>query len=84
MVGNLLKDGFSKINTCLYVRYCRTMSNASLHKRRIQNAICGYGYVSILVVDDKHNELSYHYCGRKQKTKNASELMKIPDLIEFF
>lgn len=47
-------------------------------------AISGKCQISVIIVDDKHNETSYHYFGRKQKRKNDEILLKKPDLIEFF
>lgn len=80
----LEKDGFNKLYSNLYIRYCYSMANALVHKKRIMEAISGKCQISVIIVDDKHNETSYHYLGRKQKRKNDEILLKKPDLIEFF
>lgn len=39
--------------------------------------------VSIFLIGDKQTEFSYHYLGPKSQ-KKSEELLKGPDLIEFF
>ena len=79
----LEKDGFSKMHKSLYVRYCTTLSNAQMHKKRIKEILVNNCRVSIFLIGDKQTEFSYHYLGPKSK-KMSEELLKGPDLIEFF
>ena len=55
-----------------------------MHKKRIMEKIMEKCQISIMFVDDRHNGQSYHYFGRNQKRKNEANLLKMPDLVEFF
>ena len=83
-VKGLVKDGFSKLYTTMYVRHCTTLSNAMVHKRRVMENILPFGKVSIILVADQQADLAYHYCGTTHGRKNEKKMPKIPDLIEFF
>lgn len=80
----IAKDGFRRLYDSLYVRYCSTIENAQMHKKRIMEKIMEKCQISIMFVDDRHNGQSYHYFGRSQKRKNEANLLKMPDLVEFF
>lgn len=80
----IIKDGFQRLYDNLYVRYCSTMENAQVHKKRIIGTILERSQVSIIFVDDRHNGQSYHYFGRNQKRKNEAKILEMPELVEFF
>lgn len=79
----LEKDGFIKMHKSMYCRYCSTLSNAQMHKKRVRETMVNNCCVSVFLIGDKQTEFSYHYLGPKSK-KNSEELLKGPDLIEFF
>ncbi len=83
-VRELVKDGFSKLYTTMYVRYCTSLGNALIHKKRVMERLLPYGNVSIIIVADQQVDLAYHYCGKKQNEKNELKLPEVPSLIEFF
>lgn len=83
-VKELVKDGFSKLYTTMYVRYCSSLGNALIHKKRVMEKLLPFGRVSIILVADQQADLAYHFCGLKQNEKNERKLPDIPDLIEFF
>lgn len=80
----LEKDGFQSITKNLFLRYCSTQSNAMSHKEKIQKQIFEKYPISIILVADKQNEYSYHYLGRKKCKKNQKDILKPPEMIEFF
>ena len=80
----LVKDGFTKLYTTMYVRYCTTLGNALIHKRRIMDKLLPFGRISIILVADQQSNLSYHRIGTKQNEKTEKTLPEIPDRIEFF
>ena len=79
-----MKDGFTKLYTTMYVRYCTSLGNALIHKKRVMEGVLPFGKVSIIVVADQQGDLAYHYCGMKQNEKNGMKLPETPSLIEFF
>lgn len=83
-VKELVKDGFVKLYTTMYVRYCTTLGNALVHKRRIMDKMLPFGRISIILVADQQAGLSYHCLGTTQDEKKEKKLPKIPNLIEFF
>ncbi len=83
-VRELVKDGFSKLYPTMYVRYCTSLGNALIHKKRVMERLLPYGNVSVIIVADQQSDLAYHYCGIKQNEKNELKLPKVPSLIEFF
>lgn len=83
-VKELLKDGFSKLYTTMYVRYCATLGNAMMHKRRVMEKLLPFGRVSIIIVADQQAELAYHYIGSKQEEKKEKKLPEMPNCIDFF
>lgn len=80
----LVKDGFTKLYTTMYVRYCTTLGNALIHKRRVMEKLLTFGQISIILVADQQANLSYHRIGTKQDEKKEKKLPEIPNSIEFF
>ena len=83
-VKELVKDGFSKLYTTMYVRYCSTLSNALKHKKRIMEKIPTVGRISIILVADQQSEWAYHCVGSIRNGKKEKRLPDKPSLIEFF
>lgn len=83
-IKELVKDGFSKLYSTMYVRYCTTLGNALMHKRRVMDKMMTFGRVSIILVADQQAGLSYHYLGTKQDEKKEKPLPVIPSPIGFF
>lgn len=81
-VKELLKDGFVKLYTTMYVRYCTTLGNALIHKRRVMDRMLPFGRISIIFVADQQAGLSYHRIS--QDGKKEKKLPIIPESIEFF
>ncbi len=77
------KDGFVKMHKNLYVRHSSTIRNAIKHKKRVMEWVVRRSQISILLVGDKQGEYAFHQLGYR-KRKNAEELLKAPDQIEFF
>lgn len=63
--------GFYKLHKNLYVRHCTTLNNALIHKRRLQQQLFEKCNVSLIFTLDRQNEYSYHYLGRKTRSKNS-------------
>jgi len=81
--NKLEKDGFMKMHRNLYARYSSTMSNAIRHKKRVMEWIVCRSQISILLIGDKQSEYAYHQLGYRTR-KNAEDMLKAPDYIEFF
>ena len=79
----LERDGFTKINSNLYVRYCASHSNALMHKERIKKKLFEKSRISIIFTLNKENEISYHYYGRR-RYKNLPQKLDTLPFVEFF
>lgn len=75
---------FLKFLKNLYVRHCTVLSNALIHKKRLQQQIFEKCNLSIIFILDKQNEYSYHYFGRKTRSKNQPKIPQPAPLVEFF
>ena len=80
----LVKDGFSMLNRNTWVRYCTTLGNAQTHRERIKRLIPERSCVTLILVADKQCDYMYNHYGRHSRRKNAPEMPKSTDLIEFF
>ena len=83
-IKELVKDGFVKLYATMYVRYCTTLCNALIHKRRVMEKLLPFGRISIILVADQQANLSYHRIGTKQDEKKEKKLPETPNSIEFF
>lgn len=76
------KDGFHHLHSNLYVRYCSTGSNATIHKERVKEMIpqncCD---ISIIMSSDSQEYNTYHSIHRRHK-KKLSYGKPLP--VEFF
>lgn len=83
-VKTLLSDGFHKLHKNLYVRHCTTLNNALIHKRRLQQQLFEKCNVSLIFTLDRQNEYSYHYLGRKTRSKKQPQMPLPVPFVEFF
>ena len=81
---DLETNSLQTMYTTMYVRYCTTLGNALIHKRRIMDKLLPFGRISIILVADQQSNLSYHHIGTKQNEKTEITLPEIPNRIEFF
>ncbi|SRX76173.1 CRISPR-associated endonuclease Cas2 [Aequorivita antarctica] len=50
---NLLDDGFAMFQFSIYMRFCASRENATVHIKRTQNALPKKGKVGIMQITDK-------------------------------
>ncbi len=78
----IMKDGFHHLHSNLYIRYCSTSSNATMHKERVKRIIpCECCDISIIISSDAQEQNTYHSINRKRK--NRPHYGK-PENVEFF
>lgn len=80
----IAKDGFRRLYDSLYVRYCSSIGNAQMHKKRIMEKIMEKCQISIMFVDDRHNGQSYHFLGGARKEKMRRIYLKCLIWLNFF
>ena len=80
-VKELEKEGFSKVQRGMYVRYCSTADNGRTHRRRIANLIEPRSTVCLLSVTDREFLEIYSHFG---STKAPKKWPKSQDSIQFF
>lgn len=80
-IEELEKDGFSKIQRGMYVRYCTTIKNGNMHKSRIISAIGPRSTISLFNISNREfNEIYSHF----GFTKPPKIWPHTKDFIEFF
>ena len=62
----LLKDGFAMFQFSIYIRFCPSRENASVHIKRTKNALPQKGKVGILQVTDKQFGMMELFHGQKE------------------
>ncbi len=79
---SMQKDGFHHLHANLFVRYCTTSSNATVHKERVKKLIppCGCD-ISIIMSSDGQEHNTYHSLNRKRTRKYSYDK---PQMVEFF
>ncbi len=71
-IKELEKEGFSKVQRGMYVRYYTTADNGKTHRRRIANVIEPRSTVCILNITDKEfAEIYSHFGNTKAPKKNG-------------
>lgn len=80
-VKELEKEGFSKVQRGMYVRYCTTADNGRTHRRRIANIIEPRSTVCLLSVTDREFLEIYSHFG---STKAPKKWPKSQESIQFF
>lgn len=80
-IKELEKEGFSKVQRGMYVRYCTTNDSRRMHRRRIANFIEPRSTVCLLSVTDREFLEIYSHFG---STKPPKKWPKIQESIQFF
>lgn len=79
---DLKNDGFYHLHSNLFIRYCTSPGNATIHKERVKkiipNALCD---VSVIMIPDSQEQNIYHCLKRKHSKKTIYEK---PSPVEFF
>lgn len=65
---NLLDDGFTMFQFSIYMRFCPSRENASVHIKRTKHALPQKGKVGILQITDKQFGLIELFYGHKEVT----------------
>lgn len=68
-IKELGKEGFSKVQRGMYVRYCTTADNGRTHRRRIANVIGPRSTVCILNITDREFAEIYSHFGNTKAPK---------------
>ena len=68
-IKELEKEGFSKVQRGMYVRYCTTADNGRTHRRRIANVIEPRSTVCILSITDREFAEIYSHFGNTKAPK---------------
>jgi len=63
---NLLDDGFAMFQFSIYMRFCPSRENASVHIKRTKNALPKKGKVGILQITDKQFGMIELFHGQKE------------------
>ena len=63
---NLLKSGYQMFQFSIYVRFCPSRENASMHIKRVKNALPKHGKVGIMMITDKQFAMMEIFYGKKQ------------------
>ena len=84
-VKKLEKEGFSKVQRGMYVRYCTTADNGRTHRRRIANIIEPRSTVCLLSVTDKEFlEIYSHFGSTRAPKKNGPNPRILSNFSDFF
>jgi CRISPR-associated protein Cas2 len=84
-VKELEKEGFSKVQRGMYVRYCSTADNGRAHRRRIANLIEPRSTVCLLSFGDREFLDIYSYFGStKAPKKNGPKVKNLFNFSDFF
>lgn len=79
--SEIQKDGFFHLHSNIFVRYCVSSKNATIHKERVKVLIPEAGCdVSILLIPDNMENNIYHSLGRRRKKKICYDK---PQMVEF-
>ena len=63
---NLLDDGFAMFQFSIYMRFCASRENATVHINRTKNALPKKGKVGILQITDKQFGMIELFHGQKE------------------
>lgn len=67
----LMNDGFTMFQFSIYVRYCASMENAEVHRKRVKAILPPFGKVGIMCITDKQFANIELFFGKKPKKPNA-------------
>src|SRR5690606_19733377 len=63
---NLLNDGFNMFQFSIYMRFCPSRENATVHIKRTKNALPKKGKVCIMQITDKQFGMMELFHGQKE------------------
>ena len=63
---DLLDDGFSMFQFSIYMRFCPSRENASVHIKRCKNALPKKGKICIMQITDKQYSMMELFHGQKE------------------
>jgi len=63
---SLLKSGYQMFQFSIYVRFCPSRENASMHIKRVKIALPKHGKVGIMMITDKQFAMMEIFYGKKQ------------------
>ena len=63
---DLLKSGYKMFQFSIYIRFCQSRENASMHVKRVKNALPKHGKVGIMMITDKQFAMMEIFYGKKQ------------------
>lgn len=63
---SLLKSGYHMFQFSIYIRFCPSRENASMHIKRVKNALPKHGKVGIMMITDKQFAMMEIFYGKKQ------------------
>ena len=63
---NLLDDGFAMFQFSIYMRFCPSRENATVHIKRTKNALPKKGKVGIMQITDKQFGMMEVFYGQKE------------------
>lgn len=67
----LLNDGFGMFQFSIYMRFCASRENATVHIKRTQNALPKKGKVGIMQITDKQFGMIELFHGQKEVAPEA-------------
>lgn len=74
----LEKDGFNRFQFSVYIRHCPNKENLNVHKKRIKNAIPGYGKVAFFDITDKQfGRVEIFYNQKEEKPPLGSQQLEM-------
>ncbi len=68
----LLRDGFMMLQFSVYVRYCPSQENTTVHLKRIESNVPADGEVRIITLTDKQFERMHIFLGKRRVAPEAS------------
>lgn len=75
----LIKNGFDMMQYSVYMRYCSSYENATVHIQRVSEKVPPDGEVRIIVITDKQFERMHIFQGKMRKPPE-----KAPRQLELF
>ncbi|WP_047544869.1 CRISPR-associated endonuclease Cas2 [Psychroserpens sp. Hel_I_66] len=68
---NLLKDGFAMFQFSIYMRFCASRENASVHIKRTKRSLPKKGKICIMQITDKQFGMMELFHGQKEVEAEA-------------
>ncbi|WP_367279418.1 CRISPR-associated endonuclease Cas2 [Fibrobacter sp.] len=82
--SELEKEGFSRVQRGMYVRYSTTADNGRIHRRRVANFIKPRSTVCLLSITDREFSEVYSHFGSTKPPKNGQNVKNPSNFSDFF